>query len=81
MSGSADPASVDRVFVVANTDPHWVQHGWVEMPLERIGLAEGTPFVVEDLLDHARYTWRGRWNYVRLDPAERMAHVFVISDF
>ncbi len=25
-----------------------------------------------------RYTWRGAWNYVRLDPAERMAHIFVV---
>ena len=37
-------------------------------------------YVVEDLLDGSRYTWRGAWNYVRLDPAERMAHVFVIRD-
>jgi hypothetical protein len=31
-----------------------------------------------DLLDEARYTWQGEWNYVKLDPAERMAHIFVI---
>ena len=36
------------------------------------------PYVVEDLLDDARYTWQGEWNYVKLDPAERMAHVFVV---
>jgi hypothetical protein len=24
------------------------------------------------------YTWRGAWNYLRLDPAKRMAHIFVI---
>jgi starch synthase (maltosyl-transferring) len=33
---------------------------------------------VEDLLDGTRYTWRGAWNYVRLDPAVRMAHIFRI---
>jgi starch synthase (maltosyl-transferring) len=34
---------------------------------------------VTDLLDDARYMWRGEWNYVRLDPSERMAHIFVIG--
>jgi starch synthase (maltosyl-transferring) len=68
----------DRVFVVANTDPHWMQHGWLEVPLQDLGLGHDATFVVEDLLDGARYTWRGRYNYVRLDPAERTAHIFVV---
>jgi starch synthase (maltosyl-transferring) len=73
-----DRASVDRVFVVTNTDPHRMQHGWIEVPIAELGLAPDAPFVVEDLLDGAHYTWRGAWNYVKLDPAERMAHIFVI---
>ena len=55
-----------------------MQHGWVEMPLSDIGLAPDATYVVEDLLDGARYTWHGSWNYVRLDPSERVAHVFVV---
>ena len=69
-----------RVFVVANTDPHNLQHGWIEMPVSELGLPAGGTYVVEDLLDGARYTWRGAWNYVRLDPVERMAHIFVIMN-
>ena len=38
-----------------------------------------SPYLVHDLLDDARYTWRGEWNYVRLDPGERVAHVFVVE--
>jgi starch synthase (maltosyl-transferring) len=66
------------VFVVANTTPALMQHGWVELPLAELGLPPDTPYLVEDLLDGATYAWRGPWNYVRLDPAERMAHVFVL---
>jgi starch synthase (maltosyl-transferring) len=89
------------VFIVANTDPHHVQHGWIRMPSfalramedgpsfalramedgpsSALRATEGGPeYEVEDLLDGARYTWRGDWNYVRLDPAARMAHVFVV---
>jgi starch synthase (maltosyl-transferring) len=70
----------ERVFVVVNTDPHWVQHGWVQMPIWEMGIAAGARYIVEDLLDGARYAWRGEWNYVRLDPGERVAHIFVIRD-
>ena len=73
------PVRADRVFIVANTDPHWLQHGWIELPLDELGIPPDVPFVVEDLLDARRYTWRGPWNYVRLDPAERMAHVFSVD--
>ena len=70
----------DRVFVVANTTPGWMQHGWLEVPLAALGMPADATYVVEDLLDESRYSWHGGWNYVRLDPAERMAHIFVIRD-
>jgi starch synthase (maltosyl-transferring) len=70
----------ERVFVVVNTDPHWGQHGWVQMPIWEMGIAPGARYVVEDLLDGARYVWRGEWNYVRLDPGERVAHIFVVRE-
>ena len=68
----------DRLFVVANTDPHHLQHGHVRVPIWELGIPHGRPYVVEDLLDEARYTWRDEWNYVRLDPSERTSHIFVI---
>jgi starch synthase (maltosyl-transferring) len=68
----------DRVFVVANTTPAFVQHGFVELPIWELGIAPHASYVVEDLLDGSRYTWRGAWNYVKLDPAERMAHIFEV---
>jgi starch synthase (maltosyl-transferring) len=68
----------DRVFVVANTDARWVQHGWIELPIAELGIAADASYVVEDALDGSVYIWRGAWNYVRLDPAARMAHIFVI---
>jgi starch synthase (maltosyl-transferring) len=70
----------ERVFVVVNTDPRWGQQGWVQMPIWEMGIAPGARYVVEDLLDGARYSWRGEWNYVRLDPGERVAHIFVIRN-
>ena len=72
------PTGEDPVFIAANTDPHNLQHGWVEVPIADFGVAPSSAYVVEDLLDGLRYQWRGAWNYVRLDPAARMAHIFRI---
>ena len=69
-----------RVLVIANTDPHWTQQGWVQVPIWEMGIGARDRYVVEDLLDGARYTWRGEWNFVKLDPTERVAHIFVIRD-
>jgi starch synthase (maltosyl-transferring) len=78
-SGSSLPEAANtRVFVVANTDPWRMQHGHVQVPIWELGLAANQPYVVYDLLDDARYVWHGDWNYVKLDPVERMAHVFVV---
>jgi starch synthase (maltosyl-transferring) len=71
-------AAGDRVFVVANTDPHSLQHGHVQVPTWELGFGASQSYIVEDLLDEATYVWRGDWNYVRLEPSERMAHIFVV---
>jgi starch synthase (maltosyl-transferring) len=70
----------DRVYVVASTDPHWEQAGWVQFPTWEVGLGSREPYVMEDLLDGAQYTWIGEWNFVRLGPGQKMAHIFVIRD-
>jgi starch synthase (maltosyl-transferring) len=66
----------NRLLVIVNTDPYNMHHGWVRLPLPA---DHPFPYLVHDLLDDARYLWRGEWNYVRLDPGERVAHVFVIE--
>ncbi|MGE0864823.1 MAG: putative maltokinase, partial [Vicinamibacterales bacterium] len=63
------------VLVVINLDYERMQHGFVTVPTAALGLPADGPYEVTDLLDHARYEWRGDVNYVRLDPAVRAAHV------
>ena len=45
------------------------------MPLAELGLDPDIPYVVEDLLTGARYSWRGSRNYVRLDPILQPGHI------
>ena len=71
---SADLANV--ILVVANLDPHHVQSGFLELPLEEWRMDDDRPFQMHDLLSDARYLWQGRRNYVSLDPQRSPAHIF-----
>jgi starch synthase (maltosyl-transferring) len=64
------------VLLVVNLDPHHTQSGWVEFPLEELGVDPRKPYQMHDLLSDARYLWQGSLNYVELNPQIVPAHVF-----
>ena len=70
------PDGSNDLLIAVNLDPHDVQATMVHVPLQALHLDSDSDFVVEDLLSGERYTWRGACNYVRLDPSERVGHVF-----
>jgi starch synthase (maltosyl-transferring) len=67
------------ILTVVNLDSRGTQSGWVEAPLDELGIAADRPYEAHDLLTGARYTWTGAWNYVELDPRAVPAHVFRIT--
>jgi starch synthase (maltosyl-transferring) len=64
------------ILVVVNLDPYHTQSGWVDLPLETLGLSPHEPYQVHDLLTDARYFWEGPRNFVELNPAVLPAHIF-----
>ncbi len=70
------PAEGDLLLVVVNLDPRYGQSGWVELPLEKLGLDSAQPYQVHDLLSDARFLWHGPRNYVELHPQPVPAHIF-----
>jgi starch synthase (maltosyl-transferring) len=64
------------IVVVVNLDPHHKHSGWLELPLQTLGIDPQQPFQVHDLLSDARYLWHGNRNYVELDPRVVPAHIF-----
>jgi starch synthase (maltosyl-transferring) len=74
MKAATDGSNV--IACVVNLDPYWPQAGWVEVPAHEWGVAADQPYVMHDVLSGERFTWRGNWNWVRLDPAARPAHIF-----
>jgi starch synthase (maltosyl-transferring) len=71
----ATPDGRNSVVCVVNLDPYWPQSGWLEVPADAWGVPADQPYVMHDLLADERYTWRGNWNWVRLDPSVRVAHI------
>ena len=64
------------ILTVVNLDAHQPQSGWVDLDIDVLKLDQDQPYQVHDLLSDQRYIWRGRHNYVMLDPERAPAHVF-----
>lgn len=67
------------LIIVVNLDPRAMHETTVEVPIAELGIAPDESYEMSDLLTGTRYVWRGARNYVRLDPVERVGHVFKIS--
>ena len=66
------------ILVVVNLDYRFKQSGWLDLPIEELGIDNGQPYKVHDLLADATYRWQGSRNYVELDPQKIPAHIFQI---
>lgn len=71
----------DVILCVVNLDPHHVHRTWLDLDLERLGVAPDQSFQVHDLLSDARFVWRGRSNFVELAPQVMPAHIFEVRAF
>ena len=76
--GKMTPARDNIILVVVNLDPFRKQNSFVHVPITEFGQMESDEYQVHDLLSDARYTWRGRQNYVELDPEIQPAHIFLV---
>ncbi|NNA01396.1 alpha-1,4-glucan--maltose-1-phosphate maltosyltransferase [Pseudomonas lundensis] len=57
------------VLVAINLDPHHVQEAHFELPLWEMGLPDDAATCGEDLMSGHRWTWYGKTQWTRLDPA------------
>jgi starch synthase (maltosyl-transferring) len=75
----ATPDQSNIVVCAVNLDPYWTQSAWLDVPVDTWGIPGDQPYVVHDLLTDDRYTWRGRYNWVRLDPHVQPAHILRVE--
>ncbi|MFP4543482.1 MAG: alpha-1,4-glucan--maltose-1-phosphate maltosyltransferase [Candidatus Kapaibacterium sp.] len=71
------PDGSNTILTVVNLDPYHKHSGWIQLPLNDMGLDAGS-FQAHDLLSGAYYMWQGEHNYVEIDPGVIPAHIFKI---
>ncbi len=68
----------NAVITVVTLDPYHLQSGWIHLEPHTLGVPPGGRFQVHDQLSNLYFDWQGNRHFVRLDPAQVPAHVFVL---
>ncbi len=78
MARTVPDRGADVVLTVVNLDPHQTREAtvWLDMPALGLDWHEG--FTVTDELTGESFRW-SQANFVRLDPAVRVAHIFTVT--
>lgn len=63
------------LMIAVNINPYETHEATLKVPTEMLGICNEDPYKVKDLLTGDIYTWQGVYNYVRLIPDERPAHI------
>jgi len=67
------------ILVAVNLDPHNVQEASFELPLWEMGLPDDAETQGEDLMNGHRWTWYGKYQTTRLDPAHQPFGIWRIT--
>ena len=70
------PDNANVVLTVVNIDPHHVQRGIINLPLQELGIETDRPFQAHELITGARYLWNGPRNFVEVDPLSMPGQIF-----
>ncbi|HEY4042026.1 MAG TPA: alpha-1,4-glucan--maltose-1-phosphate maltosyltransferase, partial [Rhodopila sp.] len=68
--GKRDPVDRSMVLVAVSFDPHIAQEAVIEVPLWEFGLDDQAAIPVTDLMRGDSFTWYGKHQRIRLDPAD-----------
>ncbi|MCG2711738.1 MAG: alpha-1,4-glucan--maltose-1-phosphate maltosyltransferase [Candidatus Omnitrophica bacterium] len=67
------------ILVIVNLDPYHTQSGFLQLPLDELGIDKGRPYLAHDLLSEDKYIWQGETSYIELDPQRSPAHIIHIK--
>ncbi len=70
-------SKTSEILVVISLDDHSLQQGMVQLPLSDLGINNGHPLEITDLITTNSYTWNKEWNFVELHPTLPF-HIFKI---
>ncbi|OYU84883.1 MAG: alpha-1,4-glucan--maltose-1-phosphate maltosyltransferase [Flavobacterium sp. BFFFF2] len=64
-----DDEKSDETLMICSIDPYQIKQAWVQLPLQSLGIAEGRPIRVVELITGNTYIWDREWNFVELHPS------------
>jgi starch synthase (maltosyl-transferring) len=67
------------ILVAVSLDPHNVQEATFELPLWELGLDDNAAVNGEDLMTGHRWTWYGKTQFMRIDPARTPFGIWRLS--
>ena len=76
--GKISPDGENRILVAINLDPYNSHTGRITVPVERFGISSDESYKVTELITGKRMTWRGREQYITLDPKVEPAAILKI---
>jgi starch synthase (maltosyl-transferring) len=71
------PDKSNFVVTVVNLDSRHAQRGYLELPIDELGIGHAT-FQAHELLSDERFLWSGSRHYLEIDPAQVPANIFLI---
>ncbi|MDD2714387.1 MAG: DUF3416 domain-containing protein [Candidatus Wallbacteria bacterium] len=74
-------ATIDKenvILVAVNLDPFNSQEARVTVPVEELGLSSDEEYQVDELISGRSYSWRGRENYLRIEPWVEPVYIFKV---
>jgi len=72
----ATPARDNCLLVMVNMDHRHAQEAHFEVPLWEFGLPDDASVEVESLLDGRRFSWHGKVQHIRIDPADSPVRIW-----
>lgn len=76
--GKISPDGKNRILVAVNLDPYNSRTGRITVPVELFGISSDESYPVRNLITGRRMTWRGREQYITLDPKVEPATILRI---
>ena len=67
-----------EVLIVISLDNHNSRQGYIQLPLEELGIGAGQNLRIRDVVPDVEYTWSAEWNFVELHP-NMPFHIFEIN--
>jgi starch synthase (maltosyl-transferring) len=74
--GKTSPDGRNTIFVAINLDPFRPATSRITVPVEEFGISSDEEYEVRELITDSLHTWRGRENYITLDPNVEPAAIF-----